>query len=566
MIRTQIVLNNQNIQFEGIQQNWEHPLGKFSLHKRPIESGYILSLDVKPSRSLQFQEVICTIPVALEESDQIFCNGFQSWSESRTFQQSEYIPNLKWFAKPFMKNYGDYHFKQIKRKKGFLHSWTYTYTTKKNQELFFVGSLSEKKAFTLFQWNIKKKELQIHIDVAERQIETPIEIFSLWIAEGEEHQLFDTWGQLQGISLPPQATVTGWTSWYNFYTDINEEKLLNALQQLQATFPSAHYFQIDDGYQKAVGDWWRIDTKKFPNGLVNLQKQIKDNDYQAGIWLAPFICEPKSDLYQNQSDWLLKDKKGKFVKAGYAPHWSGHFYAIDFYQEAFQEYLAKVLHFFTEEMGFKLLKLDFIYAVCLFPRKDKSRAEILVDAIQFIKTHAPKAKLLACGAPLGPLFGLVDYCRIGADIHLKWEHLLLKFFRNRERVSTAAALTSILARHHLNNRFFRNDPDVFILRSDNHQLTFQQQSTILKLATLSGNLVFNSDEMSKYSPESKILFEWFLRWKDSYIKSVRTIEKDFYHIEFEHEQQSFDAYANLTSQYKKLPKYSKIAPYETIVY
>jgi alpha-galactosidase len=565
MIKTQLVLNNQSIQFEGIQQNWEHPLGKFSLHKKQLENGYILSLHIDPSQNIQFQEVICTIPVSLEASSQIYCNGFQSWSESRTFQQSEYIPDLRWFAKPLMKNYGDYHFKQIKRKKGFLHSWTYTYATRKTKKLFFAGALSEKKAFTLFQWNTQKKELQIHIDLAERQINIPFEIFSVWITEGEEKQIFDTWEQLQDLSFQPRPPVLGWTSWYNFYTNINEEKLNTSLQQLQAVFPSANYFQIDDGYQTAVGDWLSIDAKKFPNGLSVLRKQIKESGYQAGIWLAPFICEPKSDLYRNYQDWLLKDEKGKTVKAGYAPHWSGHFYAIDFYNESFQKYLAKVLHFFTEEMGFTLLKLDFIYAVCLLPRKDKSRAEILVDAIQFIKKHAPKAKLLACGAPLGPLFGLVDYCRIGADIHLKWEHNLLKFFRNRERVSTAIALASILGRHHLNNRFFGNDPDVFVLRSNNHQLTFQQQATILKLATLSGNLIFNSDKMSEYSPEAKELFEWFLKWKDSSITSVQTLEKDFYYIKFQHEGQSYFAYANLTARMKKLPNQSAIAPYETII-
>lgn len=566
MIKTQIVLNNQNIQFEGIQQNWEHPLGTFSLHKTPVEKGYILSLHVQANRTIQFQEVICTLPISLRASDQIFCNGFQSWSESRTFQQSEHIPNLRWFAKPFMKNYGDYHFKQIKREKGFLHSWTYTYATRNDKELFFAGALSEKKAFTLFQWNTRRKELQIHIDLAERQINAPFEIFSLWIAEGEENQLFDIWKQLQQISAKPQEPVAGWTSWYNFYTDINEKKLDSALQQIKAIFPSANYFQIDDGYQTAVGDWLSIDAKKFPNGLSVLRKQITEGGYQAGIWLAPFICEPTSVLYQNHPNCLLKDQKGRLLKAGYAPHWSGHFYALDFYNEEFQKYLAKVLHFFTEEMGFTLLKLDFIYAVCLRPRKDKSRAEILVDAIQFIKEHAPKAKLLACGAPLGPLFGLVDYCRIGADIHLKWEHKLLKFFRNRERVSTAIALSSILGRHHLNNRFFGNDPDVFILRSNNHQLTLQQQATILKLATLSGNLVFNSDKMSEYSPEAKELFEWFLKWKDSNIESVKTLKKDFYQIKFKHKEQIYFAYANLTSHAKKLPNQSIIAPFETIIY
>ena len=64
------------------------------------------------------------------------------------------------------------------------------------------------------------------------------------------------------------------------------------------------------------------------------------------------------------------------------------------------------------------------------------------DTMTFLRNSCGDKLILGCGVPLGSAFGLVDYCRIGADIHLEWEHKLLKFLENRERVSTCLLYTS----------------------------------------------------------------------------------------------------------------------------
>ncbi|MCB1159089.1 MAG: hypothetical protein KDK45_16435, partial [Leptospiraceae bacterium] len=50
-------------------------------------------------------------------------------------------------------------------------------------------------------------------------------------------------------------TPRGWCSWYYYYTEINEDVILNNLRLLQEKQPGLEFFQIDDGYQKEIGDW-----------------------------------------------------------------------------------------------------------------------------------------------------------------------------------------------------------------------------------------------------------------------------------------------------------------------
>ena len=551
MLTAKLLFENQVI-YLGQSKHTTFNKGSFSISEQKHRLGKIVQLSVQANEPIQLQNIQLKLPLDIKNTSHFFCNGFQSWSESREMTIEEHIPNLRWFAKPIMGYYGDYHIKNIKRKKGFLHSWTYTYTRINSDRILFIGSLNEPLGFTLFQWDANQGILLIDKDCINRVIDQSYEGLHLFIAEGDEKSIFDAWAELLQMPTFPQKVTTGWTSWYNHYTNISETILLDNLQQMEEDMPEADYFQIDDGYQTAIGDWKSIKSDAFPNGMQHLAKAIKAKGFQAGLWIAPFVCESASQLYANHPEWILRDSRGRPIRAGYAPHWSGRFFALDFYHSSFQAYLRDVLNTFTKDWGFQLLKLDFLYAVCLLPRKDKTRGEILFDAIQFIVEHTHNAKLLACGAPLGPLFGLVDFCRVGADIHLKWEHNLLRFLRNRERVSTILALRTSLGRHHLNGRFFQNDPDVFILRTQNHDLSFEQQKTILQINTICGNLIFHSDELSLYDEKRKELYQWFLDWKDSQLQKVEIIKEDCYLLTFKKKQQDYIALCNLTNRPQQL--------------
>ncbi len=527
-----------------------------------------IQMTLHPKGEVVLQQIELQFEQSYEHSSNrsIFCNGFQSWSESREYSKEESIPTLKGIAKPYMQYYGDYHFPMIKRGKGLLHSWTYSYI-RSNDKLNFIGSINERMAFTLIQHDTTKNTMTVNCDCAKHHLEHSFPILDLFLMQGKETDVFDAYFETLECPPPKAKPAVGWTSWYHYYTKISEEIILKNLEAYAEKEEAIDIFQIDDGYQTAVGDWLSI-KPNFPNGMGSIAQKIHQHNYKAGLWLAPFICEKNSDIFKNKKAWLLKDEQNKPIKAGYNPGWSGWFYVLDFYNKEVQEYLTTVLHTMLSKWNFDLLKVDFLYAVCILPRHNKTRGQIMYDAMDFLRQIVDKKLILGCGVPLGSSFGLVDYCRIGADIHLKWEHKLLKWLRNRERVSTAIALNSTIGRWQLNGRAWQNDPDVFLLRDKKNSLTPTQQYTILLLNTLLGNVLFTSDFVGDYSDEQWGEYQEMLHWKDSSINKVQVLDNDRYLIHLQNKNKHYTAACNLSARKTNIPinkNTIELEPYESMI-
>ncbi len=504
-----------------------------------------------PKEGVTVDRLVIEQPLSYQNSDRIFCNGFQSWSESREYPPDGQIPPLRSIARRHLQYYGDTYLRHIKRGKGHLHSWTYTYR-RRGMQLDFFGSLNEHTAFTLFQHDTQTQMLRIEPELEQLQLEHSFPILDLCFIKGHEQQVFDQYFALLPISPPSAPKLSGWTSWYNYYTDISEEIILDNARAFAEREAPIDVIQIDDGYQTAVGDW--LDIKpSFPNGMGTVANEIHQLGYKAGLWIAPFVCAQNSNIFKTKSAWLLKDSKGHPLRVGYTPLWKGWFYALNFYHPEVQEYLTGIFYRIFHKWGFDLAKLDFLYAACIAPPKNKTRGQVMHDVMTFLRQQAEDRWLLGCGVPLGSAFGQVDYCRIGADIHLRWEHQLLKWLRNRERVSTLLSLRSTLGRWQLNGRAFHNDPDVILLRSDNLHLSSQQQYTILLVNVLLGNLVFTSDHIRGYSAEQWAEFQQIFHWQSAEVSRVLPLHDDLYQIEFQHGGTRWLAAINLNGRAIQFP-------------
>ena len=537
--KTVELIPNQVNRFDEFyaEYSWEDIQGNVKGHR--------LKLTIHPKEDLVLQALRLKLPHQFQLHETIFCNGFQSWSESREYHQKESLDHLRKIAFPLMKNYGDTHLDLVERGEGVFHSWTYSYLRQHAFKMQFIGSLSENTGFTLVQYKPDNQMVVIDKECQNLKLTHSFHILDLVILEGADKAIFDYYFEKMEVKRPmPQPTI-GWTSWYNYYTNISEEIILKNLAAFAEKKTPIHIFQIDDGWQKSVGEWLTV-KPNFPNGMTAIAKKIHREGYKAGIWLAPFICEKDSDIFRNKKHWLLKDEKGKPVYAGYSSGWSGHFYALDFYQKEVQDYLIKVFFHVLTKWNFDLVKLDFLYAACILPRANKTRGQIMNDAMQFLRQIVGDKLILGCGVPLGSAFGLVDYCRIGADIHLKWEHGLLKFLRNRERVSTILSLRTTLGRWHLNNRAFGNDPDVFLLREEQLQLTNIQKNTVLTINALLGKLVFTSDFVGDYDDEKWNAFEQVFKYKNATVLRVKNPGSDLYEIDFLLDGKSGMARVNLS--------------------
>lgn len=86
-------------------------------------------------------------------------------------------------------------------------------------------------------------------------------------------------------------------------------------------------------------------------------EEIHAAGFQAGLWLAPFVCEKDSALFLQHPDWLLKADSKPWCCGS---NWSG-FYALDIDNPAVLEYLRRVFDRVLNDWGFDLVKLDFLY-------------------------------------------------------------------------------------------------------------------------------------------------------------------------------------------------------------
>lgn len=117
--------------------------------------------------------------------------------------------------------------------------------------------------------------------------------------------------------------LIGWCSWYYYYTKIDEDVIRRNLRDIKVRKLDLDLFQIDDGYQSAIGDWLET-NQKFPAGMSGLARDIKAEGYMAGIWLAPFLVEKRAELMRAHPEIILRQiKSDKPVKAIYNPNWGG---------------------------------------------------------------------------------------------------------------------------------------------------------------------------------------------------------------------------------------------------
>ena len=440
-------------------------------------------------------------------------NGFQTWTESRWYDINDSIKNLSWFTKPIwsffnMKSYGDYYGIQYQRNA--LHSFHFS-CLKSNNQYAFIGSLNEKDGHSIFIYDQETNNLNLLKEVSTNQDKICVE---LYLSTNKNlAKLFDNYFDNQNF-LSHSTPVTGWTSWYHYYTKIDEDIIVENLQNFIDKEIPIDIFQIDDGWQEAVGDW--SINKKFPGGLQAIVNHAHNHNIKAGLWLAPFICEKKSTIFKTKPEWIRKNKKGQKVKAGYSLDWSGDFYVLEWRLKEVKEYLENCLTIILNTWGFDLLKLDFLYAVCL-GLDQTSKGQEMDDAMDWLNQVIGEKDILACGVPLASTFDKVKYCRVSSDVALKWEDdLLANKIRYRERVSTLNALRSTINRCLLNSKVFINDPDVYILRSEENKLTAYQKETLFLINQSLGGVLFTSDNIDHYSDD-----QWQL-----YLKQFPVRKKD----------------------------------------
>lgn len=452
-----------------------------------------------------------------------FVNGWQSWSYSGTYlsKEKQRVPGLNFIEGPLWHD----HATPIFLTKGKFSSDFFTVIIDKSTKKgLLAGFLSQKQQFGHAEIDLREgTSLRLVACADGVQIPAGESLSTDWAAiQVTDFTCADPLGDfinaaalVNNVELPLQIP-TGWCSWYHYYTHITPDNLLSNIRLLnnfKKNIP-LDLIQIDDGFERAVGDWLEF-KPDFPDGLSTVTDEIRKYGSTPGLWLAPFIVHPSSNLYKDHREMLLKDRFGKLVNSGW--NWNDFTTSLDMSHPAAKEYVRNVIDTAVNKWGFPYLKLDFLYAATI-PGKHYdptlTRAQIYDRAMQIIRKAAGKNTfLLGCGAPIGAMIGHVDGMRIGTDVASDWKpkyHGVEILFPNEPNIpSVENAMQNTITRGWFHNRWWMNDPDCLLLRSTTH-LTEDEVQTQASLTAMTGGMVLFSDDLSQIPPERMRLLQELL--------------------------------------------------------
>ena len=310
--------------------------------------------------------------------------------------------------------------------------------------------------------------------------------------------------EARSVDAPHPA---GWCSWYYYFTKVTEDDVRANLAVLAPegrggdTF-GCEYVMIDDGHQRAIGDWLHTNDK-FPSGMAALATDIREAGFDAGIWWAPFICGARSEVALRHPEWLVRNERGRPIVALVNPGWGTEnpMFALDTTNPEVLEHLRGVASTIGVDWGYRIQKLDFLFAASLpGVRYDASatRAQSLRRGLEAIREGAgDDGFLLGCGCPLGPAVGVVDAMRIGADVTPSWTTAVGRFLgRSRHGLATVHALRNTISRSVFDRAWFLNDPDCLMVRASDTTLSEAEVRTMCTVFGLTDGMIVLSDDLT----------------------------------------------------------------------
>ena len=306
------------------------------------------------------------------------------------------------------------------------------------------------------------------------------------LLEGLAERLIENHPPLRAKTPP-----TGWCSWYCFGPRVTAQRVLDNLDFIAQHTPGLKYIQIDDGYQPAMGDWLETGSA-FGGNVQGVLKQIRERHFEPAIWVAPFIAEEKSHLFQQHPDWFVKDAEGKPLRADRVTFggWRhGPWYALDGTHPEAQKHLELVFRVMRREWGCTYFKLDANFWGAIHGGRFHDPRATRIDAyrrsMQAVLRGAGESFILGCNHPIWASLGLIHGSRSSNDIKRSWDRVLTTARQN-------------LSRNWQNGRLWWNDPDAVVLTGDLSEAEFQFHATAIYAA---GGMVLSGDDLTKISPE-----------------------------------------------------------------
>jgi len=448
-----------------------------------------LKASFEPEEGIKFVSFCFSLELPGWEKSEVFINGMQSWSPV-------YITSIK---------SAELNFELLKS----MDEWYDLLMTNPNLSWWFTGLRKEGKSFVAGAITFEKFKTRFFIRSKEDgadvvflngniREETGGKISSeILYLSFEEDFLGGLEGYVKEVKVfyPPlnePFNPVGWNSWNTFFNKIKFEDVLDAMDFIKKELHhlGINNVQIDDGWEKMWGEW-EEENASFGVSRLEFASAVTSSGFIPGIWLAPFLADEESSVFKTHPSWFIREQNGNPLPYRFPPG-GKRLYILDLTHPSAVEWLLNIIRKVLDE-GYRYLKLDFLFAGLIEgERLDKTMTPLQAfrSVMEGIKKLAEKyhAYILACGAPILPVAGLVHGARIGGDIAFDGVPYKWSFVHNE--------LRNLFLRLPLSH-LFRLDPDTLLMRD----ITFDEAKTFLTGIIVSGGIFALGDNLLNLEKE-----------------------------------------------------------------
>ncbi|MBW4028919.1 MAG: PKD domain-containing protein [Acidobacteria bacterium] len=293
-------------------------------------------------------------------------------------------------------------------------------------------------------------------------------------------------------------TPLGWWSWTAYYFGLNQGTALTNVEWLSQNLKDLgfSYFQIDEGYQYARGEYTTPDARLFPRGMEYIGDRVRHNGITFGIWTAPFEVSERSWVFQNHKDWLLHNSAGQLIHIGYVTDHHDALYVLDTTNPGSQDYLRNTYSTLVNVWGVRFIKMDFMDDTAVegaYYRPNTTAMEAQRIGLKIIReTVGEHVVLDKDGSTMLNPVGIVDAGRISQDTGHTFD-------------ASRDAASGIAARFYMNRNYFVADPDAFTVATQvvddqawhggQKPLTLDEAKVSIALAAVSGGMFEVGDDL-----------------------------------------------------------------------
>ncbi|MEM7657678.1 MAG: alpha-galactosidase [Bacteroidota bacterium] len=241
--------------------------------------------------------------------------------------------------------------------------------------------------------------------------------------KGEASRNMHRWARKHRLYNGQKERLTLLNNWEATYFDFDEQKLVGLFDG--AAELGVDLFLLDDGWfankyprnsdRSGLGDW-QENRQKLPNGLGYLVKEANAKGVEFGIWIEPEMVNPKSELYENHPDWVIRqpDRREFYYR---------NQLVLDLSNPAVQDHVFGVFdHIFTENPGIAYVKWDansIIYNAysAYLAEQGKPQSHLYVDyvkglyqVLERVRVKYPEVPIMLCSGGGGRVdYGALQY-------------------------------------------------------------------------------------------------------------------------------------------------------------